>query len=100
MRDERRTEDRVEMSLEANWWGMSGMHGARIGDISLGGCFIDTRGAVTVGEVVTFELKLPDGEWLELRGQVTFYQPGVGFSLCFTFLTDEEQRQLAQVITA
>ncbi len=100
MKDERRSEERVPLSLEAYWEGLSGRHIARISDLSTGGCFIDTNGAVRVGEVIDFEIKLADGDWLQLRGEVAFYQPGIGFSLRFSFLTDEEQYLLAQLINS
>jgi hypothetical protein len=98
MREERRSDERVALSLEANWEGLSGSYRARVGDISLGGCFIDTNGSVTPGEIISFEIKLPDGEWLALRGEVAFIQPHIGFSVSFSFLTDEEERALSQLI--
>ena len=100
MDNERRTDERVEMSLEARWEGLSGSYKGRISDIGLGGCFIDTHGMVEVGEIVSFEVKLRDGQWLPLRGEVAFYHPNIGFSLCFTFLTDEEQEQLRQLMAS
>jgi len=65
----------------------------------MGGCFINTRGQVETGEIVSLAIKLPSGEWLELRGEVTSYQPGIGFGLVFSFLTDEEEYALRQVIS-
>lgn len=100
MKDERREDERVMLSLEANWEGLSGRYRARVSDLSIGGCFIDTSGTVTPGEIITFEVRLPGGEWLSLRGEVAFVQPHVGFSLRFIFLTDEEQRTLSQLITS
>jgi hypothetical protein len=41
---------------------------------------------------------MPDGQWLELRGEVATFQEGIGFGLLFTFLTDEEQLALRQVV--
>lgn len=100
MKDERREDERVTLSLEARWEGLSGRYRARISDMSLGGCFLDTAGTVAGGEIITFEIRLPDGEWLSLRGEVAFVQPHVGFSLRFSFLTDEEQRSLSQLISS
>ncbi len=97
MADERRDEDRAPVSLEARWEGMSGKHEARISDISIGGCFVDTQGQVTVGELVIFEVKLPDGDWLTLRGEVVSSQESVGFGVRFPYLTDEEYYLLAQL---
>jgi hypothetical protein len=98
MDDERRSDERVALSLEAKWEGLSGKYSARVGDISLGGCFIDSNGAVTEGELISFEIKLPDGEWLRLRGEVAFAQPHIGFSLRFSFLTEEEERAISQLV--
>ena len=96
MTDERRDEERIPLSLEVRWEGVS--HSARVGDISVDGCYIDTiAGTVAVGELISFEVKLPSGEWLPLRGEVTHTMPGIGFGLCFPFLTDEEQRLIAQL---
>lgn len=100
MTEERRSDERVSLSLEANWEGLSGRYKARVGDLSLGGCFIDTSGMVTTGEIITFEIKLPDGRWLSLRGEVAFHQPSVGFSLSFSFLTDDEQQALTELINS
>jgi hypothetical protein len=100
MTEERREEERKEITLDVRWEGGAGRHPARISDLSLGGCYLDTLGGVEVGEVISLEIKLPSGEWLPLRGTVAFYHPGLGFSVCFTFLTDEEQSQLTEIINS
>ena len=100
MVDDRREEERKNVALEVRWEGGSGNHTARISDLSVGGCYLDTLGGASVGEVISLEIKLPDGVWLQLRGSVAFHHPGLGFSVCFTFLTDEEQYQLTQIINS
>jgi hypothetical protein len=100
MTRERRTNSRVPLNLPVRYDGLSGAHEARIEDISMGGCFVNTHGQVDSGEVITVEIKMVSGEWLELRGEVTSCQPGIGFGLVFSFLTDEEQRSLQQLITS
>ena len=62
--------------------------------------FVDVGSQVEAGEVITVEIKMVSGEWLELRGEVTSSQPGIGFGLVFSFLTDEEERSLQQLITS
>jgi PilZ domain-containing protein len=99
MTENRRTDERVSTNLPARWEGITGGHEARIEDVSLGGCFVNTAGRVDTGEVIVLEIKLPTGEWLGLRGEVTAYQQGVGFGLLFSFLTDEEEHALRQLIT-
>jgi len=94
---ERREDERRRVSIEAWWQGLSGRHEARVSDISMGGCFIDTAGAAEIGEFVVFAIRKPSGGWLELRGQVASVDPNVGFSLSYTFLTDEEQQELKRL---
>jgi hypothetical protein len=95
----RRSEERVSTNLPAKWSGITGDHEGRIEDLSLRGCFVNTAGTVDVGEIVVVEIKLPSGEWLELRGEVTSFQLGIGFGLLFTFLTDEEEQALRELVS-
>jgi hypothetical protein len=100
MEEERREEERVTVSLEVKWEGGSGNHTARISDISLGGCYLDTLGTAAPGEIISLTIKLPDGSLLKLRGEVAYQLHNLGFSVCFTFLTDEEQYRLTQLINS
>ena len=90
---ERREDERTGVSLEAWWENLSGRHQARVSDISVGGCYVDTHAPVEEGALIVFAIRKPDGSWLELRGRVVSRDPG-GFSLAFTYLTDEEQQEL------
>jgi hypothetical protein len=99
MTDNRRSDERVSTNLPAKWDGLSGKHEGRVEDLSLGGCFVNTAGRVDVGEVVGVEIKLPSGEWLQLRGEVASYQIGIGFGVLFTFLTDDEEQALRELIS-
>ncbi|HEX8071201.1 MAG TPA: PilZ domain-containing protein [Pyrinomonadaceae bacterium] len=98
MSHERREEPRRAVSIEAWWEGLSGRHQARVSDLSMGGCFIDTLGRAEVGEFLLLSLKRPAGDWLRLRGQVASVDPHAGFSLAFSFLTEEELAALAQLL--
>jgi len=99
MTDNRRTDERLSINLSARWNGLSGRHQARIDDVGLGGCFVNTTGRVDVEEIVVVEIKLPSGEWLQLRGVVVSYQERIGFGVEFPFLTQEEEQVLRQLIT-
>jgi PilZ domain-containing protein len=99
MTQNRRSDERVSINLPVRWDGLAGDNEGRIEDLSLGGCFVNTAGRVDVGEIVVLEIKLPSGEWLQLRGEVTSYQTGIGFGILFTFLTDEEEQALREVVT-
>ncbi len=98
MTENRRNDERVSTNLPAKWGGLTGDHEARIEDLSMGGCFVNTIGRVDVGEVVGVEIKLPSGEWLPLRGEVTSYQVGIGFGLLFSFLTEDEEEVLRELV--
>ena len=99
MSDDRRTDERKSIQLPVRWDGIAGVHEARLEDISLGGCFINTAGRVELDEVISLEIRLPSMEWLALRGEVTSYQPGIGFGLLFSFLTEDEEEALKELIS-
>ncbi|HEX5966085.1 MAG TPA: PilZ domain-containing protein [Pyrinomonadaceae bacterium] len=96
--DDRRREERWDVMLDAVWDGKSGNHTARITDLSDGGCYIDSLGGVTMGELVNLKLQLPNGEWLELGGEVAHHTPPVGFGIRFLGLSDEQLTTLRAFI--
>ena len=98
MDQERRTNERVVVNLSAKWRGASGMHEGRVEDLSVKGCFVNTREAVDVGEIVSLLIKLPSEQWLTLRGKVVYAQQLVGFGLRFSTLDDEERIALDQLV--
>lgn len=100
MPDERRGNKRKRLLLEAKCESMSGRHEARVDDVSVGGCFVNTVGRVELDEVVNLEIQLPTGEWLPLRGRVATYHPGIGFGLSFTSLSEGEAAVLKQLISS
>lgn len=100
MSGERRRNQRQTVLLEAKWQSLSKRHEARVDDVSLGGCFVNTYGPVETGEPVELKILLPSGEWLALRGHVATYQYGVGFGMAFSDLTAEEENALRDLIAA
>ena len=95
---DRRTEQRRDVCLDAVWNGKSGNYTARVTDLSEGGCYVDTMGEAQVNEVITFRLQLPDGEWLELSGEVAHQTPPLGFGLRFVNLTDQQHEKLRSLL--
>ena len=100
MRDERRSSERKRLLLEAKWESMSNTHEARVDDVSVGGCFVNTLGRVELNEEVNLQIQLPSGAWLPLRGHVTSYQHGVGFGVAFTSPSDMETAALKELIAS
>ena len=96
--DERRSGKRWDVSLDAVWDGKSGNYDARITDLSDGGCYMDSLGDVTMGELVNLKLQLPGGEWLELSGEVAHHTPPVGFGVRFLDLSEEQLTKLRSFI--
>jgi hypothetical protein len=100
MNDERRTSERVPTNLPAKWHGVSGSHEGRIEDLSVTGCFVNTKGTVDLGEMIALLIQLPTGAWLPLRGKVAFYQQLTGFSVSFSIADKKQLEQLNQLIAS
>ena len=98
MTKERRSSQRKRILLEAKWESMSRTHEARVDDVSLGGCFVNTFGRVELNEPVNLQMELPSGEWLSLSGHVASYQPAVGFGMAFDSLSEEKLATLKELI--
>ncbi|HXG84986.1 MAG TPA: response regulator [Pyrinomonadaceae bacterium] len=90
----------VLVSLEVVWQGTAGKHDARMGEIGMNGCFIDSMGQEVLGETIHFKVHLPSGHWVSLQGKVVYQEYPIGFGLDFTNLTDGDKRILEQVIAA
>jgi hypothetical protein len=97
MSDERRNSERKTVNLVVKWDSLSGSYEAKLEDISLSGCFINTSGLAELNEVVNLEVLLPSGEWLALKGRVTNYQPAIGFGVLFSSLTDEQTQAVEKL---
>ena len=94
-------DDNVTVSLDVVWQGSSGKQDARMSEISMHGCFIDSRvqGRV-LGDIVEFKVHLPGGPWVSLQGELVSEDYPMGFGLRFTGLTEGDKRLLAQVVIA
>src|SRR2546423_11389217 len=66
-----RAYERLPLPLETR---IFGTHTARTRDICPGGCYIESVAHVTVGQFLVFEIQLPSGRWLELRGGVGYHR--------------------------
>jgi len=98
MGQERRNNQRKRILLEAKWESMSRTHEARVDDVSLGGCFVNTYGHVEHDEEIDLQIQLPSGDWLPLHGRVASYQPGVGFGIAFTALSAAKRSALKELL--
>lgn len=92
--DDRRDKPRLSVNLDAVWDREEARTSARVTDLSEGGCYLDTVGAVMAGELVAFRVLLPDGDWLYLEGEVRHHRHGLGFGVRFVDLNDEQHEKL------
>jgi Tfp pilus assembly protein PilZ len=93
-----RNHERVPISLEVEWEGRAGKYEARMSDLSLGGCYIDTIGEASVGDLVHFKVRLPAGHWLRLSGVVVHVEERVGIGLRFPEFSEGYTKLLKQLI--
>lgn len=100
MSGERRRNERQKILLEARWSSLSSRHEARIDDVSMSGCFVNTYGPVEIGERIDLKILLRSGEWLAISGHVATYQHGVGFGMAFTDLTPEKEKALLVLLAS
>jgi hypothetical protein len=98
MNHEKRASERVPVNFSARWHGASGSHEGRVEDLSNTGCFVNTTGAVDVGEIVSLLIQTPSGRWLPLRGKVAFHHQLTGFSVLFSILDDKERVMLEDLV--
>lgn len=91
----------VTVSLDVVWQGSSGKQDARMSEISMDGCFIDSRvQGRALGDVVEFKVHLPSGPWVSLQGELVNEDYPIGFGLRFRGLSDGDKRMLAPVLVA
>src|SRR5687767_1987125 len=90
--------ERFSVSLSVVLDFTSGKREARISDISMGGCFIDSIASVREGEQISFKINFPAGHTAVIFGEVVYVYPGIGFGLRFVHFTETERKLLEQII--
>jgi hypothetical protein len=80
---ERRKSRRVLMSLQASWGTSARLQPAVVINGSAQGCFLQTQADEPGDDLVRLVIRLPQGEAVQLWGEVTYYLPTVGFGLQF-----------------
>ncbi len=98
MTDERRRQKRVPVLFDVVWEGKTENYDARTSDLSMGGCFVDTMCRVTTGETLKLRLSLPNQDWVEVEGLVTYFSANVGFGLKFTRLSEAARKKLEKLV--
>lgn len=96
--DDRRSKQRLSVTLNAMWDSSTEAHSARITNLSEGGCYLDSVGEVRRGEIVGFRVLLPDQDWLYLEGEVRHHSVE-GFGVQFVELNEEQTEKLRWLLT-
>ncbi len=95
---DKREHERKQFFAETMLEFSSGKYQARISDISLGGCYVDSIASVMEGEAIALTLTIGSGEPQRFTGVVAYLLPGFGFGVCFTDLSEENIDSLRQLI--
>ncbi|MBA3765847.1 MAG: PilZ domain-containing protein [Acidobacteria bacterium] len=98
MFDEQRVYRRVPASLDVLWNGRLTNNHARVTNVSVGGCYVETAGRVSLGELICIDMMLPLHTHLHLRGQVMHREWPMGFGLRFVNLIDEAQASFLRLV--
>jgi hypothetical protein len=96
--DDRRSKQRLNVTLNAMWDSSTEAHSARITNLSEGGCYLDSVGEVRRGEIVGFRVLLPDDDWLYLEGEVRHHSTE-GFGVQFVELNEEQTEKLRWLLS-
>jgi len=89
----------VAYPIEGSWHGASGGSACRIGDLSLGGCFIYARAVPKPGEQAEIIMRIGEEE-LQFPSTVVHVDPAMGFAVEFRGLSPEEQSQIQEILDA
>ena len=95
-----RQQKRISIPLTIERATASGSREARISDLSLGGCYVDSIASVRLEENFKFTLLLPEGRREEMSGDVIYIHEGIGFGLRFNNLSDDQRMLIQQIILA
>jgi hypothetical protein len=95
-----REQERIPYYTEIMLESAAGMRGARISDVSPGGCYVDTISPAIEGETVSFEFKNPAAARLKFTGIVAYVLPNLGFGIKFTDLSDDHKAAIDEIMKA
>jgi PilZ domain len=97
---ERRSNNRVKLSLQVTWEGVLTILKGEVVDLSTTGCFILTNDQVTVGELIRLEIQQPREGVLYLWAEVVYRMSEIGFGVRFTGADEAEMKRLEWLVKA
>jgi hypothetical protein len=93
-----RQNERVTFLTEVDLEFASGKRSARISDISMGGCYMESIIQVQKGERFDFDITSTTGESARFAGEVAYVFDGMGFGVKFIDLDDSSRTFLQRII--
>jgi hypothetical protein len=97
--EDRRKHGRLTQAFDGSWRGASGQTRCRIGDFSLGGCFVQSLAMPKTGEATVVTIDFGD-RTLTFKGTVVYVEAGMGFAVQFKDLSPSEISQLQELMAA
>ena len=92
--EEKRSTERVEVSLDARWEGVLAQCAGTVVDLSMTGCFILTSDLAAHDELIRLEVELPTGGVVYLWGEVVYKISEMGFGVRFTGVSGADRTML------
>ncbi len=97
MSEERRQHPRVTHLFVGQWHASSGAAHVRVGDLSVGGCFVQSLAMPKTGETTSVTVTV--GERIfTFSGRVIYLDPGIGFSMKFVGVPDADAQELTRLL--
>jgi hypothetical protein len=96
---ERRTAERVRLSLRTRWETLMTQGRGTVCDLSSTGCFVLSGGEVNPGELTRLEIHFPEGI-ASVWGAVVYGIAEMGFAIRFKFAGESESRALDKLIAS
>jgi len=94
--DERRQHPRVTHLFVGQWHASSGAASVRIGDLSAGGCFVQSLAMPKIGETTTVSVTV--GERTFRFSGLVIYLDRIGFSMKFDHISEEDANELTRLL--
>jgi hypothetical protein len=99
MSGEKRQHPRRAMLLECEIDGMSGLAATRISDLSVTGCYVETRTHASVGAHTMIRVTF-GGALITLTGRIAHAQPSVGFGMEFDPISSDIMQAFLEPVAA
>lgn len=96
--DDKRKFDRKTFFAEALLEFSAGRSNARISEISLGGCFVDSIASVMEGDPLSLTISAGSAGSQHFDGEIAYTLPGFGFGIRFKSLNGAQLDFLRKVI--